>query len=87
MRLTSVTTDSRGRLFAVDENNRCVQMFSALNGHYLGKMDPHPLYVNWCYNTSTLILFHQIEGNNCISFLKLSPSLLGSDEKKEIGLR
>ena len=32
--LTSITTDSRGHLFAVDENNRCVQMFSAVNDVY-----------------------------------------------------
>ena len=75
--LTSFTTDSRGRLFAVDENNHCVQMFSAINGHHMRYLIGdefgigHPLYVNWCYNTSTLILVHQKGKDIYITFLKI----------------
>ena len=78
--LTSVTTNGHSVLFAVDKNNCCVQMFSATDGLYLGYLDKldgfwyrHPLYVNWCGNTSSLILVHQKEEKKCISFLKLSP--------------
>ena len=76
--VTSLTTNGRGVLFAVDMANHCVQMFSAVNGHYLGyliKEDEfevgRPLYVNWCENTSTLILVHQKEEKKCINFFKM----------------
>ena len=77
MHLTSVTTDTGGHLFGVDENNHSVQMFSAINGRYLRYLIVdefvigHPLYVNWCENTSTLILTH-LKGNVIyISFFKI----------------
>ena len=77
MLLTSVTTDTRGHVFAVDETNHCVQIFSAINGSYLRYLMGnefvigHPLYVNWCENTSTLILAH-LKGNAIyISFFKI----------------
>ena len=77
MHLTSVTTDTRGHLFAVDENNHSVQMFSAINGRYLRYLIGdefvigHPLYVNWCENTSTLILAHLKGKDIYISFFKI----------------
>ena len=73
--LTSLTTNGRGLLFAVDAERSCVQMFSAVNGHYLGYLIKegigHPLYINWCENTSTLILVHLKGIENNISFLQM----------------
>ena len=76
--VTSLTTNGRGILFAVDMANHCVQMFSAINGHYLGYLITEeefgigrPLYVNWCENTSTFILVHQKEEKKCINFFKM----------------
>ena len=77
--LTSLSTNGRGLLFAVDHKMSCVQMFSAVNGHYLGCLIResefgmgHPLHVNWCENTSTLILVHLKEECHYISFLKMA---------------
>ena len=76
--VTSLITNGRGILFAVDMANHCVQMFSAITGHYLGYLITEeefgigrPLYVNWCEITSTLILVHQKEEKKCINFFKM----------------
>ena len=76
--LTSLTTNGRGLLLAVDLERSCVQMFSAVNGHYLGYLIResdfgigHPIYVKWCENTSTLILVHLKGLEHNVSFLKM----------------
>ena len=73
--LTSLTTNGRGLLFAVDLERSCVQMFSAVNGHCLGYLIKegigHPLYAKWCENTSTLVLVHLKGLDHNISFLKM----------------
>ena len=78
MHLRSVTSNDRGLLFAVDEFNICVHMFSARDGRYCGCLiradspwGDRPLYVNWCENTSSLIVFHQKGREKKISFLEI----------------
>ena len=79
MHFISVTSNGRGLLFAVDDNNEYVQVFSATNGYYCGRLSKtegcsyeHPLFVNWCENTSTLILVHRKGKLHIVSFIKIS---------------
>ena len=61
----SVTTDGKGRMFVCDgpTGNRCVQMFSAANGEYLGTLIREgeeslgiPCNVRWREQSSSLVV-------------------------------
>ena len=58
---SGVTTDEHGHLFAADYNNRCIQMFSASDGQYLGRLMKgvetigNPARVKWTAETSSLV--------------------------------
>ena len=70
----SVTRDNNGRLFVADRTNSCIQMFSALDGQYLGcfviKRDQGLgiLYRLRCSQaTSSLAVAHHVSGTCFIS--------------------
>ena len=60
-----VAGDGYGRLFVADDTNKCIQMFSALDGQYLGcfmnKGDQgfgNVRRLRWCETTSSLVVAH-----------------------------
>ena len=63
-----VTMDGRGHLFVTDYNNKCVQMFSASDGHYLGRLMKgvetlfKPAGVYWTAETSSLVAACILQG-------------------------
>ena len=69
-----VTGDSNGRLFVTDYNNKCIQMFSASDGQYLGcfmKQGDQGLgnvyRLRWCETTSSLVVGHWKDSTTFIS--------------------
>ena len=61
LRANGVTTDGRGNLFVADRGNECIQMFSASDGQYLGRLMKGvetiggPFSVQWSAETSSLV--------------------------------
>ena len=61
MFVSGVTTDGRGHLFVSDSNNNSIQMFSVLDGQYLGCLTKRmrdlgqPFRVYWCKKASSLV--------------------------------
>ena len=63
---SGVTADGNGRIFVVDDTNKCIQMFSASDGQYLGcfmnKGDQglrDVIRLRWCVSTSSLVAAHK----------------------------
>ena len=61
----SLAGDGSGRIFVADDTNNCIQMFSALDGQYLGcfmnKGDQglgDVSILRWCEATSSLVVGH-----------------------------
>ena len=73
LNIVSVTTDQKGHVFACDNSNRCIQMFT-IDGTYLGAM-PKCREVSvelsslicWCKKSSFLVLSFLKSGQYCIS--------------------
>ena len=64
MRLSSVASDGRMIVFACDQNNECVQVFSLQDGKYLGKLAGarglgNPERILWFDQESSLFVAHK----------------------------
>ena len=72
-----VATNGRDQVFVVDAYNDCIQMLT-LEGHYMGTAsrveDPYlgtPSRVDWCKNTSSLVVAHSNQSKVGISKIQI----------------
>ena len=75
IRPKGVTTDGQGHVFVTDENNKCIQIFSA-GGKYVGVLLKEgqqglgePRRVRWNDATSSLVVAHKKDRNIFISVI------------------
>ena len=70
----SVTPDTCGQLFFTDYGTHCIQMFSAADGRYTGRLEVdlgrYPWRILWSEKLSTLVVIHE---RSCIEFIKIQP--------------
>ena len=74
-----ITTDGHGHLFVADSHygNRCIQMFSASDGQYLGRLIkdeelfgiPGKMY--WCDKTSSLVVLCELRNKYHLKRVKV----------------
>ena len=74
---TGATTDGRGTLFMGDRGNECIQMFSASDGQYLGRLIKdvetigNPRRVHWSPETSSLAAACLLQGKWQLQFINI----------------
>ena len=74
---SGVAGDSNGRIFVADYTNSCIQMFSASDGQYLGRLLKngdqgleHPRRLRWSEATSSLVVGHHNGATSSISDIR-----------------
>ena len=74
---TGVTADERRHLFVTDFGNYCIQMFSVVDGQYLGCLMKDvetlgkPGRLRWCENTTSLLTAHLFESKGYLNVIKV----------------